>query len=981
MKSVSPSLRESTRSDSLANGLSCHTSADVSDYRNSGGKCTGVVRPCTASCQLLQSGGGQVRAPTAPPPGAEKKRGERSALKTVSVFLAQCLTRRTILGHRLQITADAARRLNMRGCLRIAVAILASSSWGQTSTTATTLAEAERLAELRAWARAEPFFIQAEKDFEQAGDARNALFAKLGRIRGELPRRSVAEVSQQLAEILESPIAMSDDRIRLRCLVIKGETDEDHDPLLAEQDWREALEVAKRLNDPLWLNRSNGELGIVTALQGKTSEGIFMIATALKKAEDMKDLSSVVRWLSILGTGFLQFGRPAEALTYFDRALLVGSTVDELRFSTMVNLGKINALTKLGRTKDARELLATTLEVARGRESLGYQAELLRQDAYLSELAGLHDEAIQKLLEAAKFARRASANRVLAEIYLDLGRLQLALGRKIDASDSFSAGVDAARAMRERLLSPRLLARFAESELTRGRLVEARELLEEASEITEGLLAGVWSPWVKSRLVGVMDDVFLVRIRVEIQAGSAPERIFPIIEQARGRAVTDLLMGRGQGERAKTQPAKEGERLISELRARLWSAKGAAARQKVLDQIFRAESEMTAASIQADSARQLQGGRTALSLGDLRRALAADEVLLEYVLDDPASILLAVTRQRAIILKLPSRVALKKGVDEAWKAIQAGEELAPGSPLNELLHIPGLESKTRAIVVPDGDLNRLPFEILTTAAGSRLLVSHAVTYSPSATALYLIRRRPQPLTTNSVLAVAASPDVQPDQGIAGFGKVARGVYDFDGVGLPGLPAANAEAQMTVESLGSSANRLLMGAEATEAAVKKLPLKNFSVAHFAVHGLLSSNFPERSALVLRPDGEEDGFLQAREVLNLQLRATLVTLSACNTGSGKLFGQDGVSSLVRPFLASGARAVVANLWTADDTFSLALMKAFYKELARGKTKAVALQQAKLTLIRQYGKAATPKFWSGFILFGEGSEPVLARKQQAK
>ena len=149
----------------------------------------------------------------------------------------------------------------------------------------------------------------------------------------------------------------------------------------------------------------------------------------------------------------------------------------------------------------------------------------------------------------------------------------------------------------------------------------------------------------------------------------------------------------------------------------------------------------------------------------------------------------------------------------------------------------------------------------------------------------------------------------------------------------------------------------------------------------MHGLLSSNFPERSALVLRPDGEEDGFLQAREVLNLQLRATLVTLSACNTGSGKLFGQDGVSSLVRPFLASGARAVVANLWTADDTFSLALVKEFYKELARGKTKAVALQQAKLTLIRQYGKAATPKFWSGFILFGEGSEPVLTRKQQAK
>jgi hypothetical protein len=182
------------------------------------------------------------------------------------------------------------------------------------------LVEADRLADLRAWARAEPFFIEAEKGFAAIGDLRNAMYAKLGRIRGELPLRSNAEVSHELTEILESPITVNDDRIQLRCLAIKGETDEDYDALLAEQDWREALEVAKRLNDEHWMNRASGELGIATALQGKTSEGLFLIATALKKAEDSKDLSSVVRWLSVIGSGLLQFGRPEEALKYFDRA-------------------------------------------------------------------------------------------------------------------------------------------------------------------------------------------------------------------------------------------------------------------------------------------------------------------------------------------------------------------------------------------------------------------------------------------------------------------------------------------------------------------------------------------------------------------------------------------------------------------------------------------------------------------------------------
>lgn len=185
--------------------------------------------------------------------------------------------------------------------------------------------------------------------------------------------------------------------------------------------------------------------------------------------------------------------------------------------------------------------------------------------------------------------------------------------------------------------------------------------------------------------------------------------------------------------------------------------------------------------------------------------------------------------------------------------------------------------------------------------------------------------------------------------------------------------------MAVETMTSPANRLLTGAESTESALKQLPLKSFAITHFATHGLLSSTFPERSALALRPGGQEDGFLQAREILNLDLRASLVTLSACNTGTGRLFGQDGVSSLVRPFLASGARAVVANLWTADDSFSLALMTEFYRELANGKPKVVALQEAKLALIRKFGKSATPKLWSGFLLFGEGSEPVMAKKQE--
>jgi CHAT domain-containing protein len=102
--------------------------------------------------------------------------------------------------------------------------------------------------------------------------------------------------------------------------------------------------------------------------------------------------------------------------------------------------------------------------------------------------------------------------------------------------------------------------------------------------------------------------------------------------------------------------------------------------------------------------------------------------------------------------------------------------------------------------------------------------------------------------------------------------------------------------------------------------------------------------------------------------LLVRAELVTLSACETGTGKINGQEGVSSLVRPFLLAGARTVVASLWAADDEFSRGLMTEFYRQLASGAEKGVALRQAKLEMIRRFGSYATPYLWSGFVLVGD-------------
>jgi CHAT domain-containing protein len=269
----------------------------------------------------------------------------------------------------------------------------------------------------------------------------------------------------------------------------------------------------------------------------------------------------------------------------------------------------------------------------------------------------------------------------------------------------------------------------------------------------------------------------------------------------------------------------------------------------------------------------------------------------------------------------------------------------------------------------------MPFGLLIDASDRPLIRTHVISYVPSGSILAILRDRAssgQP--TKGTLAVSAwSASVADGQTPATRSATPRGVYDLDLSKLAPLPSADDEARAAGTLLGASTSTILLGPAATELAVKHAGLADYDVLHFAVHGILSTKVPSRSALLLRAAGGEDGLLQAGEILGLRLHADLVTLSACDTGAGVVHGQDGVASLVRPFLAAGAHAVVANLWAADDQFSLALMRAFYTRLAAGADIASALRDAKLTMLDRFGPQAIPRLWSGVLAYGDATGTV--------
>jgi tetratricopeptide (TPR) repeat protein len=415
-------------------------------------------------------------------------------------------------------------------CLTVLVA-----PWQPAADPEALLNEADRLAWLRAWPEAEPVFTEAQRLFAARGDDRNALYAEVGALRGRLPRMPVPEASAKLAQYLEMPVVRGDDRLRLRVLTVKGDTDVDLDPALAGVAWREALVIAERLGDAAWANRARGELGLVAFLQGDVGASVIGLGQAVKVAQTNGDVASLVRWLTLFGHGYVQLGRPQEALDFYDRALRTAASVPELQFPVMTYVGKSNALIRLGRLDEADAILDQATPVTARAGARGYQAQLLMQRGMIADQLNRPDRALTLMAQAIDLAKAAGGNRIVAEIAIEAARIQRRRGQTPAAEQSLLDGIAASRAMEEHLLLPRLLGDLGDLRAAQRRYEDAAALLDEAADVLDGLFTSASSPWVQGRLVSGMDSVFVARIRLEGARRQGAAAMYAAIEQARGR--------------------------------------------------------------------------------------------------------------------------------------------------------------------------------------------------------------------------------------------------------------------------------------------------------------------------------------------------------------------------------------------------------------------------------------------------------------
>ncbi|MEM7368746.1 MAG: CHAT domain-containing protein [Bacteroidota bacterium] len=284
------------------------------------------------------------------------------------------------------------------------------------------------------------------------------------------------------------------------------------------------------------------------------------------------------------------------------------------------------------------------------------------------------------------------------------------------------------------------------------------------------------------------------------------------------------------------------------------------------------------------------------------------------------------------------------------------EEHALTHPMSELYQwliaplIQDLQSTNKLIIIPDGPLGYLPFDILvrepSTTTPNYLIDRFAISYANSAT---FLSRQP--------------PKNEESLPFIGFGPRYQGELL--------LPYTEKEVDELQQLMGGDGYK---GIGATEEQFRTVA-PDGNILHLAMHGFPDSDNPSQSYLLFHADTstEEDGQLYAFELYNLELSAQLAVLSACHTGYGPIAKGEGIRSLALAFQYAGCPSVVMSLWEANGVVAKELMPLFYVYLKQGYSKNEALRQAKLDFLANSPEHLhDPRMWANFVLIGN-PEPI--------
>ncbi|MFL6449060.1 MAG: CHAT domain-containing protein [Bryobacteraceae bacterium] len=738
--------------------------------------------------------------------------------------------------------------------------------------------EAERLFWLDNWVKARNLYANCEVGFAKSDPAK-ALICKFSRLRADAETNlSYYTVSKLIATDLEAQTARNSPEARLRGLIVKATADLSiHDPVLSGEEWEEVQRLAHSLKEDGWETRAKGELGIVAYLRGDTAKAVALNTESFLKSKALNDVAGMVRALSLKGVGLLERKAADQALSYFDQALDLAKANPDVRFPLMAYMGKAQALESQEDMQGAARLLQQANQFV---ESIGmtvYKADLAIALGVQAERRGRFADAEAEFERARRAATLAHMPRPYADAMFHKIELRERNSDWHGAELLLPMALKADRELIDIQFLPQHLAQAADVEIRVGNIRLAREYLSQARDVIEAALAKAPSPNIERSLISTMSDVFIAQFELALNQDRNLPTAFEIVENARSRVIAQHLRAADKDSAVSTARTKAINAEIASIQLNLISsAHTPGERSGLLQALGEAESELDAA--QLNRTRHSHPSRTIpVRLPTIQVSMSPDELLLEFIVSEKSSFVLAVTRDTSRAYRITGAKDLDSLVarytEEAMRADPLPESSRPQArrlfdvALGEITE---LAQKQRVIIVADGALNSVGFDSLIDASNQYLVRTHTVSYVPSATVLHILRHRPSNLSAAYSILAFGAPEL-PNQVASAHESSAtssRALLDISGGEITRLRSASGEIRTISSELGG-ASQVFLGVAATEARFKSESISSFRVIHFATHAFADVHHPERSAIVLAPDAKtgDDGLLQIREIQNL------------------------------------------------------------------------------------------------------------------
>jgi CHAT domain-containing protein/lipopolysaccharide biosynthesis regulator YciM len=775
----------------------------------------------------------------------------------------------------------------------------------------------------------------------------------------------------------------------------------------------QALALIRQVDDKRAESAILSNTGYAFIMLGDTERALGYFEQALKLSRETELRAGEASILMAMGNAYGNAGEYQKAIECLNKAI-------EIQRAVRDQAGEALSLRSLGRFYNSKgdyqkglEVGTQSLEKFRALGGNAAEASAFRIIAYSHDMLGNPEKALENYEQSLKLSRSTQERSGEALSLIDLGRLQRKMGNLAEARNLFERGIKIYESLRGRIVGQELRTSYqATLQNPYEQYIDLLMALDR-KEPGAGHIAVALETSERTRARSLLD--LLAETNAEIRQGADPsllakERLLQQRLNAKAAIQTKILGGKHSEEQA-TAFAKEITDLTNQL-------------------------SDTVAQIRASSPRYTTLTQPEpLNLKEIQQQLDEKTVLLEFSLGAKQSWIWIVTPGEMASFELPPRNEIETAARKFYglltarqpnsreSSIQYAARVAEAdakiqteaTALSQMLLSPvadrlNLEWKgKRLVIVASGALDYLPFAalpVLTADAKTGdpyhpLIADHEIVNLPSASVLAAIRResadRPKATKTLAILAdpvfelndprvLMAMKKREPAGNLISSLKpvdasliasevnpeLMRSVRSFNRSGFSPLPFSRIEAESISALIPQNRQLKAMGFKANREIATNGELARYRIVHFATHGLLNSEHPELSGLVLSlvdEDGKaQDGFLRMHEIYNLQLPADLVVLSACQTAIGKETKGEGLVGLTRGFMYAGAERVVASLWQVDDLATAELMKRFYRGMLLNKMRpAAALRAAQIEMMKQ-SRWASPYFWAAFLLQGE-------------